>query len=193
MKSIIAIILLLLLFLTIEYPTIFLPLIIFIGAMLFFFIRRARSKLEREEQMISRAIRETSNIYKEIKSQIDIPVETRIVHYKGGDTEILEGNLQIWFRDGVLHFFPFIPVINRPIDIQNKVYLLQVDIKDIEYFFKEESKERNTVLKYSNEEENYSMMFSNKDYRIFKEIMPDKDYHASKSEGKIIEFVNNNR
>lgn len=175
MKTIIVIMLLLLLILIIEYPSIVLPLIVFTGTILFFIIRRTRSKLEKEEKLISKAINETSNKYKGLKSEIDIPVETRIVHYKSGDTKLLEGNLQIWFRDGILHFFPFIPVINRPIDIQNRVYLLEINIKDIECFFREESKEIDTILKYSNRGEDYFMIFSHRDYRIFKEIIPEKD------------------
>lgn len=191
MKSIVAIILLLLLLLITEYPNILLPLIILIGIILFFIIRRTKNELEKEEQVISKAISETSNMYKELKSGIDIPTETRIVHYKGGDIGILEGNLQIWFRDDILHFFPYIPVINRPIDIQDKVYLLKINIKDIDYFFKEESRGRDTILKYSNRGQEYSMVFSNRDYRIFKEIMPDKDCHSSRQEGKVIELASN--
>ncbi|NMA85806.1 MAG: hypothetical protein GX968_00610 [Tissierellia bacterium] len=193
MRTIIVIIFLLLLLLTIEYPNIFLPLIILTGTILFFTIRRTKNKLQEEEQLISKAINETANLYRRLKSQIDIPVETRIVHYKGGDTKILEGNLQIWLRDGILYFFPFIPVIDRPIDIQNKVYLLEINIKDIEYFFREEKKGRDIVLKFSNKGEDYSMIFSHRDYRIFKEIMPDKDLYSLKKEGKIIELASNDR
>ena len=193
MKSVIAIILLLLLLLIFEYPNIVLPLLTIIGIILFFTVRRTMNKLEREEQVISRAINETTKKYKETKSKIDIPVETRIVHYSGGDARILEGNLQIWLRDGVLHLFPFIPVIDRPIDMENKVYLLKISLKDIECYFMEEGKGRHTILKYYNKGQIHSMAFSNRDYRIFKEIIPDKDYHFSKSGGKIIELASNDR
>jgi hypothetical protein len=92
-----------------------------------------------------------------------------------------------------LHFFPFIPVVDKPIDIQNQVYLLEINIKDIEYYFKEEKKGRDTILKFSNKGEDYSMIFSHKDYRIFKEIVPDKALYVLEKEGKIIELASNDR
>ena len=193
MRTFALITLLLLLLLTIEYPSIFLPIIILTSAILFFIIRRTKNKFEEEEERISKAINESSNLYKILKSQIDIPIETRIVHYKGGDAKILEGNLQIWLRDEILHFFPFIPVVDKPIDIQNQVYLLEINIKDIEYYFKEEKKGRDTILKFSNKGEDYSMIFSHKDYRIFKEIVPDKALYVLEKEGKIIELASNDR
>jgi len=193
LRSAIIIILLLLLLLIIEYPTIFLPLIVSIGGILFIIIKRTSNKIAREEQAISQSIEESSNIYKKIKSEIDIPIETRIVYYKDGDVGILKGSLQLWLKDGVLHFFPFIPVINKPIDIRNKVYLLKINVRDIEYFSREESRGRDTILKYSHKGQDYLMIFSNKDYRIFKEIIPDKDFDFSQEEDKVVKLVSNDR
>lgn len=193
LKSAIVILLLLLLLLIVEYPTIFIPLVILVGGVLFIIIKRAYDKVLKEERAISEAIEESSDIYKKIRSEIDIPVETRIVYYKGGDVGILEGSLQVWLKDGMLCFFPFVPVIDEPVDIKDKVYLFKINIRDIECFCKRENRGRDTILKYSNKGKDYLMEFSNKDYRIFKEVIPDKVFTPSISEEGIGELASSDR
>lgn len=191
LKSVLVILSLLLLLFIVEYPKIFIPLVILTSVVLFIMAKKANDRILKEEQIISQSIEKSSKIYNKIKSQIDIPSETRIVHYKGGDVNILEGNLQVWLRDGILYFFPFIPVIDEPLDIEDKVYLFKINIRDITYFFSNMGKE--TILKYSNKGEDCSMVFLGRDYLIFKEILPNKVYKLSKTEERTKELVSNDR
>ena len=189
MKSVLVILSLLLLLFIVEYPKIFIPLIILTSSILFFRAKKVNDRMLKEEQIISESIEKSSNIYNKIKSEIDIPIETHIVHYKGGDVNILEGNLQVWLKDDMLHFFPFIPVIDKPLDIEDKVYLFKINIRDITCFSRNMGKE--TILKYSNKGEDYSMLFSSRDYLIFKEIIPNKAYKLSKIEENTKKLVSN--
>lgn len=183
MKELVAIILLLSFPLTIRYPFIFIPIYLILGSLIYYIVSKTSHEIERENEKISHSIREATSKYEKLKLEVDIPTETRIVYYEKGDENILEGSLQTWLQEGVLYFFPFIPIIDKPINIDRKVYLLKININNIEYFSKD--KKAGTILKYINKGQEYEMVFSNRDYKVFKELIGGKDYKLFKKENKV--------
>lgn len=173
--SSLGIILLLIIFIfVIDYPNIFIPIILIIGGVLFIKIKHTQDQLIKKEKEAIEAKDRAWEKYKEIKSQVDFPIETYIVYYKEGDVNILKGNLQMWVQDGMLCFFPFITSIDEIIDMEEKVSLVQILIDDIEHYFLKS--DNSTVLNYRKKGKSYSMFFAKNDFFKFKKLIPEKIY-----------------
>jgi hypothetical protein len=173
------IILLILLLFTWEYPRIFIPIIVLTSGVLFISVKKVNNKILEEEKAIEEAKERFWEKYDEIKSKINIPVETRIVHYKEGDANILNGNLQAWVEDDMLCFFPFVLSLDETIDIDEKINLLKIFIDDIDYITRD-GNDGKTILKYYFRDKDYSMIFTSRDYMILKEMFPEKAYPSIK-------------
>lgn len=156
-----------------EYPKISLPIIIVGVIILFILTKKINDKRIEEERTVTEAKERFWEKYSAIRSKVTIPAETHIVCYKDGDANILNGNLHVWIKDGMLCFFPFIPSVDEGIDINERVNLLKIFIEDIDYYTAIDNRE--TILKYDFKEKNHSMIFTNKDYKIFRELLPEKD------------------
>lgn len=176
--SSLGIILLLIIFIfVIDYPSIFIPIILVIGGILFIKAKWTQDQRIKKEREAIEAEARVWEKYEEIRSQIDFPIETHIVYYKEGDVNILKGNLQMWVQDGMLCFFPFVTSVDETIDVEEKVSLVQILIDDIEHYFVESNK--STILNYRVKGEDYSMLFAKNDYPIFEKLLPSKAYSYS--------------
>lgn len=165
-----------------QYPAIFIP-VLLVGLLLaYIIIKRAKSKIEKKEKEISQSVNEANNLYEKLRSEIAMPTETRIVYYQEGDVNILEGSMQMWVEGDDLKLFPFIAIIDKPLDIKNQVYLLTIDLGDIESLFKDDRRQDGTILSYSYQGKEYRMKFSSRDYEVFKELLPDKSFASLKKE-----------
>lgn len=179
LQSLVMVFLLIILMFVIDYPKVFIPILLIIGSILFIKIKLDRDQILKEEREIAQAKDRAWEKYFNIKSKITFPVETHIVQYRGGDANIVKGNLQMWVQEGKLCFFPFITAINESMDIQD-VGLFKILIDDIEHYFMNPDQE--TVLNYYHEGKNYSMIFANRDYKIFKKLLPEKAYSSGERE-----------
>ncbi len=167
------IILLILLLFVFEYPKIFIPIIAFSVGVAIISVKKINNKILKEERTIAEAKKRFGEKYDEIRSRVTIPAETRIVYYKEGDANILNGNLQAWIEDSTLCFFPFIISLDEAKDIDEKVKLFKILINDINSITRDDE-DKKTILKYYFNGKGYSMIFSNKDFNILKEMLPEK-------------------
>ncbi|QQY78897.1 hypothetical protein EDD65_10450 [Keratinibaculum paraultunense] len=177
--SSLGIVLLLIIFIFIvDYPNIFIPVILVIGGILFIKSTRAYNQLTDKEKKTIKAKDRVWRKYNEIKSMINFPIETHIVHYIKGDSNILKGSLHMWVQDKNLCFFPFIASIDGAnsisMDIEKNIFLLQIAIDDIEYYSIKSDKF--TVLVYAVKGEKHFMFFTKRDYVVFENLLPGKAY-----------------
>lgn len=167
------VILLILLLFIFEYPKIFIPIIAFSVGVVLISVKKINNRILKEERTIAEAKKRFGEKYDEIRSKVTIPAETRIVYYKEGDANILNGNLQAWIEDGTLCFFPFIISLDGTKDIDEKVNLFKILVNDIDSITRD-VEDKKTILKYCLNGRSYSMIFSNKDFNILKEMLPEK-------------------
>ncbi len=177
--SSLGIVLLLIIFIfIIDYPNIFIPVILITGGILFVKGTKAYNQLTEKEKKAIKTKDRAWRKYNEVKSMVNFPVETHIVHYIKGDATILKGSLQMWIQDEYLCFFPFVTSIDEinstNMDIEKSIFLLQIAIDDIKYYSIKSNKF--VVLVYFVKNEECFMSFAKRDYAVFEKLLPEKAY-----------------